>query len=125
MAAMRNQLSYVQERQYTVQAERGGCLTAWLIFVGIANVLGLIFGLALISSAGSLSLLILVSGVVALVGVVGIWQLKKWGYFTLMACYLIGLLFSALDGSLNTVIGTIIGMAITSLLVFNKWGDFE
>ncbi|HZU01746.1 MAG TPA: hypothetical protein VFA10_18900 [Ktedonobacteraceae bacterium] len=62
MAALRHPLSSMPERQSPVQFERGGCLTAWLVFVGIANVLVLIFGFAMTSSWGPISLLYVVNG---------------------------------------------------------------
>jgi hypothetical protein len=131
MAALSSQLSFTQELPI-VQRKRGGCLSAWLVFVGISNVLLFIFGLVSISTPGSLSLLYLLSGVIALVGAVGIWQLKKWGYYTLMACYVAALVFSLLPlgtgsfgQSASPSVGTIIGMIITSVLVLKGWEAFE
>jgi hypothetical protein len=122
----------MQEHQYTVRQERGGCLTAWLVFLTIANVLAIILGFALTGTLGPLSLLSVVSGTLALIGVVGTWQMKKWGYHTLIAFYLLGVIVGLLSlaeqsgsASAGPIIGSLIGLGITSALVLNKWEDFE
>jgi hypothetical protein len=128
MAALGNQSSSRQERQYV---ERGGCLTSWLIFVGIVNALALILGMT--SPIGPLSLFYIANGLIALIGVVGTWQMKKWGYYILLALYLIGLVGSvlsmgsqsALSSSAISMISSLVGLVITSILVLGKWEDFE
>jgi hypothetical protein len=83
MAHLRHQTSSMQERQFIVRRERGGCLTTWLVFVGITNTLALIFWLVVTSILGPFSLLYAVTSAIVLIGIVGAWQLKKWGYYTL------------------------------------------
>ncbi|HEU5226724.1 MAG TPA: hypothetical protein VFU49_02850 [Ktedonobacteraceae bacterium] len=152
LSAMHARLSSMQEQQYTAPRERGGCLTTWLIFLGIVNAtasfiflgivnaLVLVFGLlsVIIGGLGGLdSPLYLVSSVVVLISIVGIWQLKKWGYYTLMTCYTINFVFAILTLCVQSssiglvpytvggVIGTIIGMIITYLLVHDRWETFD
>jgi hypothetical protein len=123
MAAPHPQISSMREHQ----AERGGCLTAWLIFVGIVNTLVLIFGFAMTSTLGPLSLLYVANGAIALAGVVGIWQLKKWGYYTLLALYLIGFVgsFLVVRSTVSPLVSSLVGLLITSYLVMNRWENFE
>lgn len=138
LSAMRARLSSMQEQQYTVPRERGGCLTAWLIFLGIAAALALVFGLLSAGNAGPVSLIYLGGGVVILVGVVGVWQLKKWGYYTLMTWYTLGLIVNiltlcvqsssgggALPYAIGAVIGSIISLSITYLLAHDRWEAFD
>jgi hypothetical protein len=127
MGTLRHQHSSVQEHPYTVQRERGGCLTAWLVFVGVVNVLALIFGFTMTNTLGPLSLLSVANGAIVLIGVVGTWQLKKWGYYTLLALYLIGFVASFLVVSVTVfpLISSLIGLGITSVLVLDRWEDFE
>lgn len=140
LSAMHARLSPMEEQQYTAPRERGGCLTTWLIFLGIVNALVLVFGLLSVSIGGLGGLdspLYLVSSVVVLISIVGIWQLKKWGYYTLMTCYTINFVFAILTLCVQSssiglvpytvggVIGTIIGMIITYLLVHDRWETFD
>jgi hypothetical protein len=123
MAAPHPQISSMREHQ----AERGGCLTAWLIFVGIVNTLVLILGFAMTSTLGPLSLLYVANGAIALAGVVGIWQLKKWGYYTLLALDLIGFVgsFLVVRSTVSPLVSSLVGLLITSYLVMNRWENFE
>ena len=67
------------------------------------------------------------NGAIALAGVFGSWQLKKWGYYTLIAFYVIGMVAGLVTVrfSASSLIGSIIGLSITSGLALNKWEDFE
>jgi len=126
------------QQRYSASHERGGCLTAWLIFLGIAGGLALLSGLLSVGGAGLVGVIYLLSGVVVLVGVAGVWQLKKWGYYTLMTWYTLNLIaniltFCAQSSSgggavpyvIGTVIGSIIGLSITYLLVHDRWESFD
>lgn len=115
------------QEQRIMQRERGGCLTTWLVLIGIANGWYFIFDLFSINMLNLFGLFNMVSGVIALVGVVYIWHLKKWGYYILMACYLFALLLSlqSTEALASSLVGSIIGMGILSLLVLNKWEAFE
>ena len=116
--------------------ERGGWLTAWLVFVAIVNVLVLILALTSLSTpGGAFGLLYLLVSVPALIGVVGTWLLKTWGFYILIASHIIAFLLDivflaiagggASTGSVVSVIGTIIGGIITFVLCTGRWEEFE
>lgn len=121
MAAMENRFySRGDPQPVLIERERGGCLTAWLVFIVIANVAAPF----LLGTFGAFSLITLLTGVIAIAGVVGMWQFKKWGYYVILVCYGIALIVN-LTGSIGGVVGTLIGVGITSALVLSKWDLFE
>lgn len=132
MAGLQHQYLSIQERQSMTQQERGGCLTAWLVFISIANTLGIIFGFSLVSEIGPLGLVSVIGGALALIGVVGTWQMKKWGSYTLLVVYLLNVLVNIIvvatlpgSASAGPIIGALVGLGITSALLANKWYEFE
>ena len=127
----RQSSSMVRER-----GERGGWLTAWLVLVALVNILVLILALELFSApGGAFGLLYLLISGTALVGVVGTWLLKKWGFYTLIASHSIAFLsdivflaipgVGASGGSVVSVISTIIAGIVTFVLCTNRWEEFE
>ncbi|HEY7419250.1 MAG TPA: DUF2127 domain-containing protein [Ktedonobacteraceae bacterium] len=117
---------------YQAAPERGGCLTAWLVLLGIGSALVVLSSFVDFSRSAILGVLLLVGGILAFVGVVGTWQLKRWGYYLIMALYglnVIFSLFSLLSGSgsatsVGTIIGGLVGMIILYLLVRGRWEAF-
>jgi hypothetical protein len=94
---------------YAPQYERGGCLTVFLIFVGLANVLELLL---------SPNLIVLIFVVFILACIAGVWNRQKWGYFGLMLAYVLNLLLAVfMVGSIPIAIGAVIGMTITYALI--------
>lgn len=119
---------------YEPTPERGGCLTAWLIFLGIGSALSIV--LALIAFGFSYvvpGVLLLIGGVLSFVGVSGTWRFKRWGYYLLMTLSGISIASSILSlcagsgtpTSGGSIVGAILGMLILYLLVREKWEAFE
>ena len=127
MANLPHQLSSMRESRFIVRRERGGCLTAWLVFIGITNTLALIFWLVVTSTLGPFSLLYAATSAIILIGVVGAWRLKKWGYYTLLTFYIISVVAGLLtiSSSASPFIGSLIGLFILAAFMLNKWEDFE
>lgn len=132
-SSMQNRQSNTMARE---RGERGGWLTAWLVLVALVNILVLILALELFSApGGAFGLLYLLISGTALVGVVGTWLLKKWGFYTLIASHLIAFLsdivflaipgVGASGGSVVSVISTIIAGIVTFVLCTNRWEEFE
>lgn len=124
-------------RYQPMPEERGGCLTAWLIFLGIGSVLSIVLALIAFGfSYGVTGVLLLVGGVLSFVGVSGIWRFKRWGYYLLMTLSGISIVSSVLSicsnsssssapASGGSIVGAILGMLILYLLVREKWEAFE
>lgn len=127
LANLPHQLSSMRESQFIGRRERGGCLTTWLVFVGIANTLALIFWLAMTSTLGPFSLFYAATSAMVLIGVVGAWRLKKWGYYTLLAFSILSVVAGllAISSSASPFIGSLIGLFIIAAFMVNKWEDFE
>jgi hypothetical protein len=132
----------MRTRSYqAMSVERGGCLTAWLILLGIGDVLAIVGALIAFSQPGYglLGLLLLIGAVLAFAGVIGTWQFKRWGYYSIMTLYginvvigVISLCVSSSSGtptttgsSIGSIIGGAIGMFTLYLLVREKWEAFE
>ncbi len=132
----------MRTRSYeAMPVERGGCLTAWLILLGIGDVLAMVGALIAFSQPGYglVGLLILIGAVLAIVGVIGTWQFKRWGYYLIMTLYGINVVIGVISicvssssgtpistgSSIGSIIGGAIGMLILYLLVREKWEAFE
>jgi hypothetical protein len=111
--------------------ERGGCLTAWLVVVMLANA-GLAFyyltsvdtftnlpGLN-ISPAAIMFLALL--GAVNVAAAVGIWMWKKWGFYLFGGSAAVATVVNLLSGIpiFNALTG-LIGIAILWWLIRDKW----
>ena len=119
---------------YEPAPERGGCLTAWLVFLGIGSALSIVLALIAFGySSGVVGALLLIGGVLSFVGVSGTWRFKRWGYYLLMTLSGISIASSILSlcagsGTPTTggsIVGAILGMFILYLLVREKWSAFE
>lgn len=129
---MRSQMAYQSSQPYVVQ-ERGGCLTAFLIFVGILNLIVLGISVLSLGATGGLGFIDILLRVIIIVGVVGAWQLKRWGVYTLMTMYAIGLIIAILElmttsgatGAFGSIVGSVIGIALLYGLTHNRWEAFE
>ena len=114
--------------------ERGGCLTAWLALMLIANALTAIFYLTggstlqqAYPSASPIVFLILAGlGIANLVGVYGIWTWKKWGFYLFVAAALIALVINlSLGLPILSVLLGLVGVAIFWYLLREKWDAFS
>ncbi|HEY7419251.1 MAG TPA: hypothetical protein VH593_28975 [Ktedonobacteraceae bacterium] len=121
-----------RRRTYYDAPERGGCLTAWLILWGIGSILGILLSFVVFGASDFLGLLVLVNGILALAGVIGTWQFKRWGYYLLMTLCSINLIINLISlfsgGGTSTsggsIVGEILGILILYLLVREKWEEF-
>jgi uncharacterized membrane protein (DUF2068 family) len=131
-----------QRKKYTpiyskieVSPERGGCLTAWLvvssIFAGIAVIVLLqAFDLVQRTRSNEFTPALIALGVlifINIVGLVGIWQWKRWGVyivaFSSIASPIVELMF--LQPTASDFIAPVIQLAILYFLVHDKWEDFN
>jgi len=113
--------------------ERGGCLTAWLILVLIANAL---VAFSYIATAPGLqqtyptipTTLFLVLGIIGALNVVsaiGLWTWHKWGFYLYAASSIVTFVINVAIGLpiLSSLIG-LLGVAILWYLLHKKWEAF-
>jgi hypothetical protein len=92
--------------------ERGGCLSAWLVVIGGINAIFVVLSLV-----GFNLLQIILSGFV-LACIVGIWNQQKWGFWGLIAAYILNIAIGLfLAQNVAIAIGGVIGLTITYALV--------
>jgi hypothetical protein len=114
------------------RAKRGGCLTAWLIFVLIVNaIVGIISLLDFVGAAVAgvtntpiMPLFFLLFGLFGLMDAVGALLLLLWkkiGFYLILASVAAGIICGFLDGQYQTniigVFGPLIGVAILYYLI--------
>ena len=113
------------------EPERGGCLTAFLVFLGIGQVAVILIGFSIFgqlgdypaSSRGILqfaSFAQIAVGIIGMACVVGLWNWKSWAYNGMYILYGLGMLLNLFTGQFSGVVGTIIGMAILYYLMKDK-----
>lgn len=111
--------------------ERGGCLTAFLLIMGIGNIaFGLMVCAVLIkqnsffnSSLSQLfSYMQLGISIAAFTCAYGLWDWKRWAYNGIYGIYLFNVVIALLVGQISGAIGTIIGMLILYYLMKDKAG---
>jgi hypothetical protein len=119
---------------YPVERERGGCLTAFLVFIIGVNVFFLVTLCAQYSevsrySYGSSLMPVFALGFgiqcVVLACAVALWNWKKWGYYGLMLGYGASFLIGLVTGSITNIIGAIVGVSILVGLVNDKLDMFD
>ena len=132
---------------YAQQKERGGCLTAWPVFQSVCVALIAILGFVALSHEAPARLtfplfILFASLVFVAISIIGLWNLKKWGYYMQMTGYTISLVFGILSlcssssafyydrgtiltTSISGLVVTVLYMLILYLLVHNRWEMFE
>ena len=118
-----------------VQTKRGGCLTAFLISMLIANPL---FGLYNYVAGPSVaqSLPTMPAWIFPLLGLIGIanfifaiaiWKWKKWGAYGFLGSFVLAMLLYLMSGAdiLPTVATPLIGISIFLLLVGPIWKQMD
>jgi len=128
-ASIQPQVSSLQGEHNRLSRERGGCLTAWLVFMGIGVIFLTVQSLAIMQTVAPLGVLILALAALDLAGIVGTWQLKKWGVCTILTLQAFGLLFGiaglANGSSAGSFVASLVGLGIFCSLVFSRWEIFE
>lgn len=120
---------YKNDYQYS-PPERGGCLTAFLGFIMVANVLGIFVIFSAVgdvssygSNSGLVSLILYGSVAISIAAVVcayGLWNWKGWGYNGLMIIYIISIVLNAITANFSSIGGSIGGLAILYYLMKDK-----
>ncbi len=92
---------------------RSGCMTLFLVGLGAMHVVAAVIFCEGISRINN-GLLGIVGGIIifgGLIGIIGLWNWQKWGYYTLMAVFGINLLLGFASGDLREVIvrGLVLG----------------
>ena len=113
--------------------ERGGCLTAWIILVLIANALValsyLLGGAALQQTYPTISsavfLLLALIGALNVVSAIGLWTWHKWGFYLYAVSSIVTFVINVAIGLpiLSSLIG-LLGVAILWYLLHKKWEAF-
>ncbi|MEP7290920.1 MAG: hypothetical protein ABI835_04010 [Chloroflexota bacterium] len=113
--------------------ERGGCLTAWLAVMLLANAaagVSYIVGISTMQqvypNVSSVIFLLLAGlAVVNLVSVYGLWTWKKWGFYLFIATASVALLINISMGiPLSTSLFGLIGIGILGILLRDRWQYF-
>ena len=113
--------------------ERGGCLTAFLVLMLIANPLvGLVYflaGDAMNAATHGHEWARPVLGLMCFVNVacaIGVWRFKRWGVYGFVAMAGAGLLVNVTLGvGIGSILGAFIGPAILVALVRPLWSRFS
>jgi hypothetical protein len=114
--------------------ERGGCLTAFLVFVIGVNVFFLFTfcvrasELSRYSNSSSVIPILAVSFAVqgaVLACAVAMWNWKSWGYYGLGAAYAIQAVLMLLSGNILGLVGSLIGLGILYAVVNPRVEMFE
>jgi hypothetical protein len=112
--------------------ERGGCLTAWLILVLIANALIAFYYLTSTSAlqqvypvSSVIFLLLAVIGAVNVVSAIGLWTWHRWGFYLFGVTSLITLVINIGIGLpiVSSLLG-LVGVGILWFLLRNRWQAF-
>lgn len=113
--------------------ERGGCLTAWLALMLIANAATAFYYItsgsalqqAFPSTPSWMFLILAALGIVNLISVFGLWTWKRWGFYLFIATSLVALVINLSLGLsiLSSLVG-LIGVAILWFLLRDKWQSY-
>lgn len=111
--------------------ERGGCLSLFLGFIMVVNVLAILFicvmtGQISSSAYGNSGLVMIIFGLSILAGIAqiacayGLWNWKSWGYNGLIFLYIVSIVINLIGNSLPSAGGSVIGLAILYYLMQDK-----
>ena len=117
----------------SIQPERGGCLTAFLILsligLPIAGLITLFGG-----SSSSLSLLLVpkwyypVMGIVSIadfIFVLGMWNWKKWGVYGYASASILGFFINVMTTGLSGALLGLVSLVILYFLIRPVWDKME
>lgn len=113
--------------------ERGGCLTAWLILVLIANALIAFYYLTSTSAlqqvypvSSVIFLLLAAIGAVNVVSAIGLWTWHKWGFYLFAITSVITLVINiSIELPILSSLSGLIGVAILWFLLRSRWQAFD
>ena len=125
----------------STERKRGGCLTAWLAFVMLANLFVVLHHLYYLSAGwralpglpGLPAWVVPVEtllAVVACVCIIGIWKWKRWGFYGFIGLYLIGFAVNLFAVNLKITgfalaVPGLVGLVILVVLVRPVWRHLE
>lgn len=112
------------------ERNRGGCLTAFLVYVIVANALLLMLIFSMLSqNDGSVSdtliLFSIVNQIFVVACAIGLWYWKRWGYYGMVAGYLLAISVNFLTGAVLGSFAGLIGLAILAGLMNGKHDMLE
>ena len=127
---------------YSMEPERGGCLTAFLGLSFVVNLLAIPAALYLQSQINDLSgsayvdsaqlgvaqffvLAAVISGIAGAVCIWGLWNWKRWGYQGLIALQIIGVVLNLFGGTPQYAVSGIVGLGILVYLMKDKTDYLE
>lgn len=123
---------------YPMEPERGGCLTAFLVVAFLGQIASIFIALSLQSDINSLSssvrasassevgfaqmivYFVIIVAVIGLVCIWGLWNWKRWGYYGIIALYVIGAILNLVSGSIPTAVGSFVGLGVLVYLMRDK-----
>jgi hypothetical protein len=123
----------ITEPTQSVQPKRGGCLTAFLIFMLITNPLVAIFYFISGSSVRQ-SLPNMPAWTIPMLGIIGIanfvfaiaiWKWKKWGMYGFATSAGITFFINAIGINILTAIWGLVGVALLAFLLRQVWSQME
>lgn len=60
-----------------------------------------------------------------LLGIVGTWNLKRWGFYLLVGCSMLGFVFRMSGGDTIGALVSVGATVIVGLVVATRWSDFD
>ena len=126
------------QKQHLTAADRGGCLTSWLVFIIIANVIYIFIFLANYSrfvTYGGHALwyfiVYILFDITILGGAIALFLWRRWGFYLLVGCSIMAIFLDILSGVPITriflfLVARFIGLALLFLLLHEdgKWTRF-
>jgi len=128
--------SYKPKHDYYSEPERGGCLTLFLVVLGIGQIGLLLYSFSMLDTISSLSAnpsyygnlstarflfwVQVAMSLAMIVSIYGLWNWKTWGYGGMAVIYAINLLMSLFTGQLTMIFGAVLGATIFFILTKDK-----
>lgn len=113
--------------------KRGGCLTAWLVFLILANLLIALLHLVSVAIARRpipelpawVMPLSVLAALANCVFAIGIWKWKRWGLYGFIGLSLIGFAVNLMTTGFALAVPGLVGLVILVVLVRPVWRHLE
>ena len=130
------------QEQHLTAADRGGCLTSWLVLIIIANVIAIFSDFANYSHffvtyavlAGPVLwffIVYILLHIAILGGAIALFLWRRWGFYLIVGCFIVGTFMDILFGVPNIkiilfLVGRFIGLALLFGLLHEdgRWARF-